>query len=412
MAKHSVFVFFYALIFCQTMFAQTSYSLTGALALTLLNNPELGTFSYDMRASDAKILQASLFPNPGFDAETENIDDSQFMQHTFLLSQLLEFGGKRKARINLAKAELNGVYLDYEVKKRQLFVETTLLFIDVLLNQQKLAFLEENLRKLEKFSPVIAKRLKIGKGTVAEEASFNVLLGTAYIDLQKVQSELKNAKYKLAAQWGDAHYDLFDVDGSLDWIPDLVSLEAMEGLLENHPQIMRYNIEREVREANIAVEKSKAFPDIAVRGGPRYLNESKKKWVWVVGAFVPLPINDRNQGRILESYELWEKLEKEKELIFVKLRTELNSAYTTLQAIYSELNTLKNFVLPSVIRANQFSYKGYQIGRFNYLELLETERSYKAATLNYLQAVGDYHKTLAQLEGLTGSQTIFIQECE
>ena len=72
-----------------------SHTLGDILSFTLLNNPELTTYSYDMRAGDAKILQASLRPNPGFDVESENINTPEFRQTTFLLSQLFELGGKR-----------------------------------------------------------------------------------------------------------------------------------------------------------------------------------------------------------------------------------------------------------------------------------------------------------------------------
>jgi cobalt-zinc-cadmium efflux system outer membrane protein len=125
-----------------------------------------------------------------------------------------------------------------------------------------------------------------------------------------------------------------------------------------------------------------------------------------------LPVNDRNQGRIWESYELWEKLEKEREALWVKLLTELNSSYATLQAVYDELSMLKHSILPAIQKASDFSYKGYLLGRFSYLELLETERSYRTSKLRYLEGLTEYHKTLAKLEGLTGSANIFVEECK
>lgn len=397
--------------FFSQIYAQPSRSLADALALTLLNNPELNSFSYDMRAGDARLLQAGFRPNPAFDAETENIGAPIFMQTTLLLSQLIELGGKRKARLQFAQSERDRVSLDYEVRKRQLFVDTKLLFIEVLINQQKIAFLEENLKVLQGFSSIVEKRLQAGKASVIEQSNFTVLLNSAIIDLNNGHNELRNAKNKLSAQWSETNNNAFAVVGHLEWIPEVIPLEKIGELVEQHPQIVRSYFEDNLRAARVAVEKSKAYPDVNLRGGPRYLKEANK-WVWVLGFSIPIPINDRNQGRIWESYENLEKLEKEREVLWTRLFTELNNSYSTLQTVFSELNILKNIVLPAAQRAYDFSYKGYELARYNYLELLETERSYRTSKIRYLQALGEYHKALAQLEGLTGSKAIINQQCE
>lgn len=395
----------------QQIAAQPSHTLCDVLSLALLQNPELGTFSYDMRANDARILQAALRPNPFLDIESENIDTPKFIQTTFLLSQLIELGGKRSARIDVARAGKNKVYFEYEVKKRQLFIDTSLLFIDVLINQQKIAFLEENLKIIQNFSSVVENRVKAGKASIIEQSNFSVLLTTARIDLQNAQTDLRIAKNKLAAQWGEPCNDAYEVFGNLDWIPNIIPLEGMGSLVQNHPQILLTRIECELRQARISLEKSKAYPDINVRGGPRYLKEANK-WVWVVGFTIPLPINDRNQGNIYEAQMELAKLERERTAIWVKLLTELNTSYATTQTLFAELALLKNSVLPATQKAYDFSYKGYESARYNYLEIIETERLFRTSKIRYLQALGDYHKALAQLEGLTGTNAIFAPCCE
>lgn len=407
---------FGAILLSQTLFfpflsAQQTRSLADVLALTLLNNSELNSFNYDMRAGDARILQAGFSPNPTFDAETENIDAPIFMQTTLLLSQLIEMGGKRRARLHYAQKEKDRAALDYEVRKRQLFIETTLLFIDVLTNQQKIAFLEDHLKVLQGFSSVVKKRVEAGKASVVEESNFTVLLNTAIIDLNNAHNDLRTTRHKLSALWNETSHEPFVVVGNLEVIPEVVPLEKMGELIAQHPQIVRSHFEDNLRAARMMVEKSKAYPDVNVRGGPRYLKEANK-WVWVVGFSMPLPINDRNQGRIWESYENLEKIEKERESLWTQLLTELNNAYSTLQTVFSELNVFNQTILPAAQRAYDFSYKGYELARYNYLELLETERSYRTSKIRYLQALGEYHKALALLEGLTGSKAIIKLQCE
>jgi cobalt-zinc-cadmium efflux system outer membrane protein len=375
-----------------------------------MQNPELQYFNYDVRANDARILQASFRPNPVIDIETENIDAPLFMQTTFLLSQLIEIGGKQKARVQLARTEKDRVFLDYEVKKRQLFVETALLFIQVLIDQQKIAFLEDNLKSLKEYSTVVEKRLKAGKASLIEEANFHVLLTNAALDLKNTQNEWQNNKLKVAAMWGSSNPEFMAL-GNLDEILPVIPYEDMKDMIYKHPEMLRFQVESHLRSAKIAVQKSLAYPDMNLRGGPRYLNEAKK-WVWVVGVSVPLPIGNRNQGGISESQEILERVEKEKESVQIKLLTELNIAYSNLQTLSSEITLLKDSILPLTKKAYDLSYKGYELAKYNYLELIETERAYRTSQIRYAQALGDYHKNLAAIEGLTGSKAIFNFQCE
>lgn len=406
-------IFFYILyLFCYSQILHTqNHSINDVLALTLLNNLQLNSYSYDIRTADARTLQAGFRPNPELDVETENIGASIFGQTTFLLSQLIELGGKRKARLQFAQSERDRATLDYEVMKRQLYIETALLFIDALINQQKLIFLQENLNTLTNFSNIVEKRIKTGKASVIEESNFIVMLNTARIDLGKAQKELKIAKSKLAAQWGEPNSDAFYIEGTLDWIPEIMSFEEMECFIQEHPEIVRSYYEDHLRLAKILLEKSKGIPNVNFRGGPRYLKEANK-WVGVVGFSIPLPINNRNQGSIGESMVNLEKLEIERAVIRLKLLTELKQAYLTIQSVFFELTLLKNLILPAAQKAYDFAYKGYEMARYNYLELIETERAYRTSKVSYLQALGEYHKALTILQGLIGSKVIRNQHFE
>lgn len=406
------FIYFILLIsidFNRFLDAIESYSLKDVISLTLLNNPELNSFSYDMRAEDAKTLQASFYPNPGIDLETENIGAPIFSQTTLMLNQLIEIGNKRNRRLQFAISERNLVGSDYEVLKRQLYVETTLLFIDVLINQEKLSFLKENLKNLETFSEIVEKRVRIGKASPIEESNFIVLLNSARIDVKNAETELKKSKNNLSMKWGISSNDNYDLSGSLDGIPNIISFDDMKISMEEHPQMIRSYVENQLRASKLALEKSKAYPDVNLRLGPRYLKEASK-WVLVMGVSVPFPINDRNQGRILESKENLDKMEIERQSLWLHLENLLRITYSSIETLNSELSILKNTILPAAKKAYEFTHKGFESARYNYLELIETERAYRMTKMRYLESIGEYHKSLTVLQGLTGSKPIIEKD--
>ena len=86
-------------------------SLSEALSLALLHNPELASFAWEVRASEVRMLRAGLLPNPDIGVEIENFagsgERSSFDQTetTLALSQLIELGGKRMKRRALANTQ-------------------------------------------------------------------------------------------------------------------------------------------------------------------------------------------------------------------------------------------------------------------------------------------------------------------
>jgi cobalt-zinc-cadmium efflux system outer membrane protein len=404
MLKYLIKISVTFLLLSNALAAQT-ISLSQVLSFVLLGNPELAAFSYDMRASDAKILQAGLYPNPALDVETENLGVED-IQTTILLSQLIELGGKQRARILQAHAERSKYQLEYEVKKRQLFIETADLFIEILMNQQKASFLQDSISMLESLSASVRRRVEAGKASAIEQNNFKALLALAYVDLKKAKNELVQAKNKLAAKWGATKSFDFTVAGNLDWTLPVISLEELGCFLYNHPQIQLLGGEEDLRAARLRVEKSKSMTDVTVRGGPRFLFD-RNEWAWVVGVFMPLPINDRNQGNILAAYENWRRIEQERQAIWTTLLAELNQAYALIFSLNEEIQVLIEIVLPATQDALTASYEGYQNARYSYLEILESERSFRSARIRYFEALEQYHKALAKLEGLTGTQAIF-----
>ncbi|MBA3948799.1 MAG: TolC family protein, partial [Acidobacteria bacterium] len=88
-------------------------TLREALALALMHSPDLAAFAWEVRAREARVLQAGLLPNPVFSVQAEDLGGSTDAasgqgllqpQATIQLSQLIELGGKRAARQRLAES--------------------------------------------------------------------------------------------------------------------------------------------------------------------------------------------------------------------------------------------------------------------------------------------------------------------
>jgi len=109
-------------------------TLRDSLALALLQSPELAAFAWELRAREARILQAARPPNPVISALVEDLGGSTRFrgaqgviqpQTTIQLGQLIELGGKRAARQRLAERSRDLATWDYEMARIDVFTRVS-----------------------------------------------------------------------------------------------------------------------------------------------------------------------------------------------------------------------------------------------------------------------------------------------
>ena len=164
-----------------------SITLADALARTLRGSPELAAYNFELRAAEARILQAGLRPNPELGLDIENPTGSgaysgaDQMENTLTLSQLIELGGKRPARIFEAEAGRAVVEWEYQVKRVEVLKATTLAFIDALAAQRRLELAEEVVKVSGDTVKLTEERVNVGRGSAVEAIRAKVAVASARI---------------------------------------------------------------------------------------------------------------------------------------------------------------------------------------------------------------------------------------
>jgi outer membrane protein, heavy metal efflux system len=381
-------------------------TLSQALALTLEQNPELAAFSWDVRSAEARILQARVWPNPELGVQAEDVAGSKQSsgfsrsQTTLQLSQLIELGGKRRARVGEAIYARELARFDYETKRLEVLKKTTQTFVEVLAGQERVRLAQENVELAFRLIPDIRQRIEAGKASAIEQTRGEVTVSAARIELDQAKRALITAQQQLAAQWGSANAQFDRVIGDLERVTYLPNLENLSLKLSRNPEVARWPLETAKREATLRLQQADAVPNLTLSAGPRYISETGE-WTNVIGFSLPLPLWNRNEGAILEARAQLAKTDDEKRSAVVRLSTDLNEAYQTVARTTDEIRILKESILPGAEKTIEELQAGYRAGRFSYLEINEARRTLTAARLQYLQALSDYHKAVAEIEALT-----------
>jgi cobalt-zinc-cadmium efflux system outer membrane protein len=382
-------------------------TLARALALTLEKSPVLSSFSWDIRAAEARIIQAKLLPNPEISLEGEDFtraggrSATESMQNTLELSQLIELGGKRNSRVREAQFDRATTEWDYQVKRLEVLKLTSLAFIDVLTAQRNVQLAEENVELTEGAVPITQKRVEAGKASNVELVRTNTAVASARIRFTEARRDLETDRGNLAAQWGAKRAMFPSVTGNLDQLRSIPSLESLKAKLQKNPDLARWTTERQKREATLNLARAEAKPDLTLRAGPRLLGASHADLTLVAGFSIPLPLWNRNQGKIAEAEANVTKTADERAAAEAKAYAELNEAYQTLARAEEEVRILRETVTPGAKSAVDQITEGYAAGRFSQLDVLDAQRTYNETRTQYVRALSDFQKAQAQIDALT-----------
>jgi len=384
-------------------------NLRQALELAFARNPDLAAFSWEVRSGDPRIQQAGLIPNPELGVEFENFLGSdpsrkfETLETTLSISQLLELGGKRAARIRLASSEKEVSSWEYEAKRADVAAEVAKSFVEVLSAQERLALAGEMARLSKEVLDVVSARVAAGKISPVEETKASVAWSISGIDLERAKLALEGTRKRLAATWGSAIPMFSKTVGQLDRLTSIPSQEVLSDRISRNPDVARWAAEIEQRNAVLAQDRAERIPDVTISAGIRRFRELEDT-SFVAGATIPIPIFNRNQGKILESQYRISKAERERESAGNKVLTALSDAYQALATGYLESTTLKSVVLPGARSAFDAATEGFRQGKFGYLEVLDAQRTLFEAKGRYVEALSSYHKAVADTERLIGGE--------
>jgi cobalt-zinc-cadmium efflux system outer membrane protein len=382
-------------------------TLQDAVALALLKNPELAEYSWQVRANEARVLQAALRPNPEAMVFIEDVlgtgrfRGAREAQVTLQLGQAIELGGKRAARVAGAAESRDLASREYEVKRVEVLARVTGRFIDLLSAQQLLGLARTNLRLGEQTLEATVRRVKTGAGSALDERKARIELARGRIVAEHAAHVVAAARRELAATWGSATPRFERVEGDLFGRRAVPSYDRLTERLAQAPEMLRQLSEKRLREAEIRLADAKRIPTPSLAAGIRRL-EGPEEESLVFGLSVPLPTSDRNQGGRAEARALLSKSEEEGRTTEVRLRTVIFGLHQELRHASTALDALEKEILPQADESLSLARSGFTEGRFSYLELVDAERTLRAVQKERIETAASYHELVLEIERLMG----------
>jgi len=389
-------------------------TLDKAVLIALANNPELATYNLEIKALESSALQEGLSPNPEFGIEAENIFGSgdfngfKSSETTLLLSQDILLAGKLSKQRKVAVLQSDIAGWEYERKRLDLITKVRLVFVQAITLQRDIELTKELLKISNEFLSNINKRIAAGKVSPAEASRAKVIVSALDISLKNSELSYRSTKQQLKALLGTDKITFKELAGELKIVDVLPDSELLQLKLSQSPELAKYDKIFERQEAVIELEDARSVPDLNIAVGWRWLSEPSIS-SFVLGASVPLPISDRNQGAIQEAIIRFDQ--KKSELLSDKnnLISDFNTIYNDLISLSEALKILNNESIPNAQNAFEIIQDGNLVGRFTILDVLDSQRTLFELQSEYLRTLANYSIQKARLERLIGQNIESIQ---
>ncbi|AUO21250.1 TolC family protein [Pseudomonas sp. NC02] len=384
--------------------AQT-LTLESALQTAFANNPDMAAAQWEIDIAQGGRQQAGLIPNPvaSWDAEDTRRNSRTT---TVKLSQTLELGGKRGARIDVATRAQEAAALTLEQRRNGLRAEVIDGYYGALRAQERLDLAQRSVALAERGLVVANGRVTAGKTSPVEATRAQVQLSEIRLEFNRAQMGLTDAYRRLAASTGAASTDFQAVATQAQAAPALPSPTQLLGRLEQTAELRLAELQIVQGEAALGLEKAQRIPDLDVSIGSQY-DASVRERVNVVGVSMPIPLFNRNQGNVLAASRRADQARDLRNATELRLRTETRQALDLWQTANTEVRSFNQQILPAAQSAVDSATRGFEMGKFNFLDVLDAQRTLIAARTQYLAATAQATEAWVRIERIYGDLARF-----
>jgi cobalt-zinc-cadmium efflux system outer membrane protein len=216
------------------------------------------------------------------------------------------------------------------------------------------------------------------------------------VEHRRVEALREQARARLAAEMGEPAAATLPLEGSLFSTFDVPAIEEVAANLASHPAVTGAASDVRARVARLELAQAERIPDVKVEVLYRRLAGDQEN-AFDVGASIPLPIFDRNRGRLREARADVAAAEARARATRSALDLSLRETYAQLGAALANSRMLQAEVLPNAEVVRKTAEARYAVGDLGLAEVLSVRRDWASAQLTCLESLRDVMQAWAAL---------------
>lgn len=354
-----------------------------------------------MEAAQGQVLQAGLRPNPRLYLQSEdlhpwsnNFDFPNATEDYAYLGQNFELGGKRGARLAVAKANLRQAEARQILLQQQIAGRVAAAYWTAVTSASIVGLLEEDARAVEGIVRYNKARVDAGAMRGVDLIRAQIEQDRLRLALESARREATLSRIELFRQIGrkpDLHAVLSDsLDAAIS-----VPTQSLAAILATRADVVAAREAVSAAQADVKLQRAVGVPDLDLLGG--YKRNTGVNTLYT-GLQLPLPFRNRNQGEVAQAQASVHLAQDRLQQLESSIAADVDAAqqsYTQQQAVI--LN-----ILPDMrARARQnlaIMEDAYRTGGVDLLRYLDAERTAVDVEVSALRTLAEFRQAGLRLQ--------------
>lgn len=389
--------------------AQPALTLQAAQSRALAANPSLLAAEKERLAWDGTVRQAGAYANPELSLEGDELR-SDNRTEAIRLIQPIDVSGKRRALAAVAEAGRDRTNATLTARRSELRLMVASAFVSLQEAEALERLADQKLETIESFRSAVGRRVVAGKVSPIEREKVGSDAGGALIEAQEARQRTALARRRLASFWArtDAP-DFTTVNGPFGEEAAFPDRQIVLNALPQRPEYQARQQAIREQEARLELERARRVGDLTVAAGVKRVHQAPTfgqptaQNTLMLSVGIPLPLFDRNQGNIYEATQQVDRARLEADATRNQLQLRALELSDGITLAAKELKTLREEVLPASRETARAVMKGYEFGKFSYLEALDAQRAQIRNEAQYIAAAARYERLKNEILDFAGS---------
>ena len=386
------------------MSSSAPLTLARAMERAALAAPELQAVALERQARSADTGQASRWLNPTMSIEAENFDGRGALsgfdgaETTLAFGQTFRLGGKRELAVQaaVARERLGDAECRLALRDVRLTTGTLYYALEAAIERAELA--QTAAQTALALATVVEKRVEAGAAAAPELARARADAAAQSSLSDTAQGDVEATALALASIWGASQVD-FVLPVPAERAPHPEKPTHSESI---HPQTQAAQAQAMVLDADTAVARSRAIPDLTVTTGIRRFEETDDE-AFVVAISLPIPLFDRNVDATMAAGLRQNATVLMANAVESRLQAQIRATRAQLGSAQTALARLRDEALPSAQQAYGAAQQGYRVGKFDLTTTLDARRSLIDTQAARIEAKRSTNTLALRLQSLTGT---------
>ena len=394
---------------------EVQITLAEAIAQAQARNRDLAVTRRDIDIAKGRLQQASRYPhNPELNVEGGGGQGVGRQESLTLgvgggrigVSQVIEVQGQRGLRVRGAEADVSRSEWSVRDREREVVAETTRVFSELLLAQERLALARQALALATSLRDTA--RALFEAGSVPEvdvlRADVEVRRVTTRVTLE--ETSIATTARALALLVGASADARLRASGPLllEPIPDAAE-RLRAAARANRPDLKATEAALAAAQASLSLVQAERFLP-SVTASLTYAEDlafDARNRLVLFGLSIPLPLWNRRDGDVKAAEGEVARQEAERDRILARIDTEVDTALRQFTSAQSVVEEYLRRIVPGQEETARLTQDGYRLGEFNLTDALLAQRDLIETRTAYLASVAAYNAARVELQKAAGS---------